>query len=237
LPIPDLLRIIQETRRSANNIIRSELAQLVRLLLPSLYGFDCVASIRGSKGDVSAGILEISYATDISAEILMASADRRPAEFRIIELEHGKQVRPGKYRLALPPESGPDMGSQQMQDIDDDLYNRLSRGEDWLAMQIAVDEHLFKINPRKQHRSYNSTDKRKLVRSWLKSEADAQNPGLYWLLRMGDDENEKERFLKLAKDLKTNYPHITLLSLDGNIDREIEEYDMFNQLADTQTTD
>lgn len=235
LPIDQLIALVHTAQRGAkHSAVFAELKQLLHVVLPSLYGFDCVSSIRASKGKISAGILAIPYATDISAETLMAGVDRRPVDFMVCELDHGRQVRAGKYRLPFPPESGPHDGCQSLDDIGDDLYGRLCGGAELASMRIAIDEHLFKLNPRKQQRAYSLPDKKKLVRAWLENEARQQRPGFYWLFRFGDDESENEKLKAFASELKTSYPHITQLALDGDVDRELEEYNLFNQLEDTQ---
>lgn len=235
LPIADLIRTIHGAQKQSKIECRRELGILVRLLLPSLYGFDCVSHIRSGKGNAGAGIIEVPYATDVSAEILMAGVDQRPADFRIYEYEHGKQIRPGKYRLGLPPEAGADDGRQQQQYIEDDLYNRLYGGTDISVVNIAIDEHLFNINPRKQQRSYKPNAKKNVVKAWLEDNATEKRPSFYWLFNLSGDEVEDERLRSLARELKANYPHITLLSLflDEEGEREIQENRIFNLLADT----
>ncbi|QLQ32164.1 MAG: hypothetical protein HZT40_11865 [Candidatus Thiothrix singaporensis] len=152
LPIPRLLNIIHAAQKSTRHPdVFEGLRQLVRLLLPSLYGFDCATTIRASKGSVSAGILQLPYATEMSAETLMAAVDKRAADFKIVELDYGRQVRAGKYRLPLAPESGVDDGSQAAQDVECDLYHRLCGGADTVDLRLAIDEHLFRINPHKQN--------------------------------------------------------------------------------------
>jgi hypothetical protein len=236
LSIPQLLNIIHEAQKSTKHPdVFGGLRQLVRLLLPSLYGFDRVTTIRATKGSVSAEILQLPYATEMSAETLMAAVDKRAADFKIVELDYGRQVRAGKYRLPLAPESGADDGSQATQDVENDLYNRLCGKADVRSLRFAIDEHLFKINPRKQNRAYSLMDKKKLVTSWLEREAAKEaSVSFYWLFRFGDDESENARMRQFAKELKTSYPYIIQLSLDGDVDRENEEYDLFDRLEDTQ---
>jgi hypothetical protein len=78
-------------------------------------------------------------------------------------------------------------------------------------------------------------DKKKLVTSWLEREAAKEaSVSFYWLFRFGDDESENARMRQFAKELKTSYPYIIQLSLDGDVDRENEEYDLFDRLEDTQ---
>lgn len=236
LPIPQLLKITHAAQKSTKNYdVFGELKQLVRLLLPSLYGFDRVTSIRATKGSISAEILQLPYATEMSAETLMAAVDKRAADFKLVKQDFGWDVRAGKYRLPLAPESGADDGSHAVHDMENDLYNRFCGGADVASLHLAIDEHLFKINPRKQNRSYSSPDKKKLVTSWLAREAGKEDAAsFYWLFRFGDDEVENARMRQFAKELKTSYPYIVQLSLDCDVDREIEEYDLFDQLADTQ---
>jgi hypothetical protein len=162
----------------------------------------------------------------------MAAANKRHPDFRVIKLDYGKKIRPGNRCLALPPESGPDVGDKQIQDIEDDLHNRLTRGDEVVTMQNAIDDHLFRIYPNKQQRSYTCEDKYKVVSAWLEDGSD-----FYWLLNLSDDDNQNQRTRLLAQQLKSRYPKITLLSLNLDIDSEITETKLNKQLADTQSTD
>ncbi|MDD5395261.1 MAG: trypsin-like peptidase domain-containing protein [Thiothrix sp.] len=235
LTIPQLLGVVRDAQKaSASLSVRQELGNLVRLLLPSLYGFDCITTIRVAKGNASVGILEIPYATEISADILMAGVDQRPANFSV---NNRKQSMPGAYRLSLPPETGAETTDQQQHDIDDDLYRRIYGGVDLDAIQIALDEHLYKnIYPRlRPPRTPVPEVKKKLVRAWFEDDATEKRPSYYWLLNLSGNEEDDVRLQQLAQGLKASYPHITLLSLDMDEsgDRQIMENRTFNLLADT----
>lgn len=236
IPIPKLLKIISLIQQENINdhTIRRDLGILVRNLLPSLYGADWITQIRNNR--FNANVLEIPYATDISAEILMAGADKRPADFKIVQLDHGKKLRPGKYRLALPPESGSEQISQ-LQAVDDDLSNRISNGINFSDIHLAVDEELFKNNLRKQGRPYTMEDKRRLNQRWLEKEAQENKPGFYWFFFMSADEKERERFQKFTADIRQSYPYITILALESDFERQDEEDDLFFSLAGTQFPD
>ncbi|QLQ32163.1 MAG: hypothetical protein HZT40_11860 [Candidatus Thiothrix singaporensis] len=72
--------------------------------------------------------------------------------------------------------------------------------------------------------------------SWLEREARKEgSASFYWLFRFGDDESENARMRQFAQELKSSYPYIIQLSLEeNNLDREIEEYNLFDGLEDTQ---
>ncbi len=242
IPIPELISTIYSTQQNnKDKTLRSVLARLLRELLPSLYDSACAAKIRSAKDNHFSGILQIPYATDVSAEMLMASADNRPADFRLIPIDLSnpdrKQVMPGSYKLALPPESG--TTAVQQEDISDDLFSRLLGVDCTDNIAIAIDEYLFRKIPRKQAgRHYTAADKKKLIKSALELDAKNQKPGYYWIWNISDEidnENYKNSFKQLAQDIKNNYPAITLLSLDVNIDRELEENELFDLLPDTQS--
>lgn len=242
MPIPALLKIIHAAQNeSRDQTVHGVLSRLLREMLPSLLDPACAAKIRSSKGGQFAEILQIPYATAVSAEILMASADNRPADFRLISVDINnpdrKQAIPGCYKLSLPPESGPATAGQQLEDIQDDLFNRLEGGDSVDNIAIAVDEHLFKKIALKQNRNYTPADKKKLTRNALELDAENQEPGYYWIWSFTDEAQEehyKNSYMQLAREIKANYPAITLLCLDINTDRECEENTMFHLLAKTQ---
>lgn len=237
IPIPELISIIKQAQdEHSSQVLKQELANFLRLLLPGLYGCDCVTRIRSARDNQTIPIIEIPYATDISAELLMASADDRAAEFKVIEIEYAQQLSPGKYKLALPPEAGPDNGEQLITDVEDDLMNRLGIGDAQISdMKIQVDEYLFNRYPRKQQRSYDPKDQKKLVKSWLDDNVTAKRPRFYWLMNFTGNNEQDERVRTLAQLIKKDYPQITLLSLQIDTDLEINENRLFNELVDVQT--
>ena len=233
MPIDKLLQHIYAVQQQVESQrIRQDLGVLVRWLLPSLYGDSCISSIRQSRG-CEAGIIQIPFATDISAEILMASADRRDADFRIIPYEYAPIAKAGKYCLPWFPESGPDDGEQQFQDMTVDLYNRLGKEVDRSAVKRIAEERLFARNKRApQH--LDMPAQRKFLQAWLVGNAKAGRPSFYWLIRKGTNAAVNASLDALVNELKFSYPHIVFLCLTDDDDKHIyETYTVFNQLADT----
>lgn len=234
-PIPDLIKLIHNLQQKHTNFF-PEFRQLLRLLLPSVFGFDVVSGLRNIRGNPVEQIIRLPYATDISAEMLMAACDKRPVELKVVEEEHGLTTATGKYRLPLAPESGVDDGVQKQSDIDFDLYNRFCVGElNPEAMHIGIDEHLYKINPQRQRRrARGQTDKQLLVKGWLQREVDKNKPGYYWLFELGEYQEVNAAIEQFAKELSQRYPQILPLSLEDNVTKENHEYDLFDLLAETQ---
>lgn len=233
MPIDELLQHIYAVQQQTESQrIRQDLGLLVRRLLPSLYGDSCISSIRQSRG-CDAGIIQIPFATDISAEILMASADRRDADFRIIPFEYETVAKAGKYCLPWSPESGPDDGEQQVQDMTFDLYKRLGGGVGHSEVKRVAEKHLFSLNKRApQH--LEMAAKKKFLQVWLASNAKAGRPSFYWLIRKGTNAAVNASLDALVNELKSSYPHIVFLCLTDDDDKFMHEtYTVFNQLADT----
>ena len=233
-PIPDLIRLVHEVQKKHTSAF-TELRQLLRLLLPSVFGFDTVSGLRKRRGNPVAQIIQLPYATDISAEMLMAACDKRAVDLKVIEEEHGLNITTGKYRLPLSPESGADDGEQKQNDIDTDLYNRFCGGElNTQQVHIGIDEHLYKIAPQKRRRPRSLTDKQTIVKGWLQRTFTNNKPGYYWLFELGEDEIVNSAIEQFATELNQRYPLILPLSLEYDVAKENQEYDLFNFLAETQ---
>lgn len=237
MPIPQLIEVIRDAQKNQTDETRQYLARLVREMLPSLFDPALALSLRSASYESVSGIIEIPYATDVSAEMLMANIDHRPADIRLVPIDIDnpdlKQAKPGRYKLSLPPESGPVGATQQFADIEDDLFNRLGAGHDLDVISSAVDEHLFKKVVPRSGRSFQASDKRKLIRSALESNASRNKPGYYWIWNF-PNENHRERYEALAREIKAHYPAITLLRLEGDIDSMCEEIHLFGLFSDTQ---
>lgn len=242
IPIPELITIVNTARENhSDREVYKTLTRLLCEMLPLLYDPACTATIRSCKSDRFQGIIEIPYATEVSAEMLMASVDNRPAEFRFVPIDVHNPVRrqaiPSSYKLSLPPESGASSNTQY-EDISDDLFNRLLGIEKIDDIASAVDDHLFRKIARKQRgRSYSPEEKQKMTKSELERDAKNRRPGYYWIWNISDTENQnyKDSFNLLARKIKENYPAITLLSLDfRNINQEIEENELFDSLHHTK---
>ena len=238
LPIPKLIGIIHETQQTTPSI-RQTLRQLISLLLPSLYDFDCVSQIRASKGNGSVKVLKIPYATDVSAEILMASADKRPTDFKVIDLGNRKQLRAKNYRLPHPPEAGPDNGRQQHKDRLDDLCSRFADRKTADNIPCEIDAHLFARIASQQQQDYSDNDKKILLQRTLMRDAKVKRPSYYWLWNTPkkEDKLEAEYLQKLVEELKTDYPQIVFLSLEHNVQKVADEEDLFVLLVDIYATD
>lgn len=233
IPIHELLQRVQTAQQQTENKkVRQDLGILVRRMLPAFYDDSCIARIRQERG-CSAGMIQIPFATEISAEILMASADRREAEFKVIPYEYGPIAKAGKYRLPLPPESGPDDGEQQFQDVTFDLYNRLGRGVNRSVIKRVAEEKWFSLN--KAAPPHPDVEvKKKFLQAWLAGNAAKGRPGFYWLVRKGSDATVNASLDALVNELQASYPHITFLCLEDDNEKLIHEtYTVFNQLADT----
>lgn len=231
-PISELIQTIYDLQQEhENHLERKYLADFLRLLLPCVFNSCYISTLYKHHSNRSAKILSLPYATDISAETLMAAFDKRATDFKVFEKEYDLVVRAGRYRLPLAPEAGVDVDSQ---DIDLDLASRFDSSCDFSKMEIAVDSHLYDLSPNRQRTNYSTIDRKKLVQGWLARKEKHKEPSFYWIFIFGDDEVENERMHKFAATLKESYPQIVQLGLKADVDQENNEYDLFYHLAETQ---
>lgn len=240
-PLPDLIALVKRTRKNVKRNLsgeilkqsQRELSDLLKHVLPLLYSPDYVRGLRLKCGN-EPSLIEIPFATSLSAETLMAAVDQRPADFRyrkISDISNEFQLYPGQYNLRLPPESG-EGANQMMLDMEDDLFRRI--GTDATVSEIAedVDLHLFGSFAHKQGgRSYRHEQKRILAQRAFKKNKQEGEPGYYWILPLGEH-TSRQRWEQLANHINQYYPEITLLSLDDDFDKELEEGDLFQLLDD-----
>ncbi len=219
LPIPKLLKIFNTAQEFVgeqdwdNALVKrclEDLSLLLRYLVPLLFQPEAVKHLQVLRDDASRGIVVIPCASEVSAEILMAGLDKRAADFDYQTLGSGQTtLRPGKYCLPLPPESGIAEVGSNLKDAELDLAQKM--GLD------AIDETLF-------HRFVNEqgvdAQKRHLfVKDELEYLKNEGKPGYYWILRT-DERGSSQRWSALAEVLSKRYPEILLLSLDTRQLRE-----------------
>lgn len=236
LPLPELIdlfwRLSQQIKQfpasdGASRDSLLELSRLLRKLLPVLFCPSDVPKFR-DQCDQEIGIIEIPHTTVLSAEILMAGADHREADFYTKVESHGPELVPGRYNLRLPPESG---SSSPISEIEDDLSNQLGiMGKEISDIFDECESHLANTFARLQSgRAYSNESKRKFTQQRFKQMRRREEPRYYWILLMGNVVS-RQRWQDISRFIGETYPEIAIIMLSEDIDLELSENDMFDLL-------
>ena len=232
-PISELIQIVYELQQSHEDVLeRKILAGFLRLLLPCIFDRSYIPFISNNKNP-EARVVVLPYATDLSAEMLMAAFDKREACFRVLSNDNKLIARAGRYRLPVAPEAGAVSTEKNIADIDLDLKNRFGKNCNLGAMHIAMDKELFKITDEPSYSEFDTEEVQLLIQSELRRR-DGKAPSYYWIFIFGKNEDENQRMKQFALELKRKYPEIVQLSLKRDVLLIKNERDLFFQLAETQ---
>lgn len=235
LPISELFDKIYETQlQSAEPSVKSELASVFKRLLPAFYETGCMVDLCARKG--AAGlVVGIPFATPVSAEILMAATDQREVDFVFhpVSKRNSRLVAyPGKYRLALPPESGSVSAADVEAMMSDDLIRRF--GLDDLNMNgigIAIDNYLYdNLAPRRRTDPTREQKCEAVQRELKRLASDVEQGSYYWFFVAEENAKFSQHWNQVALRIGNQYPEITCLSLEGGYDQELDEEDLFANL-------
>lgn len=229
LDLGALFKTLKQARKNTQDpLLRSGLAQLAKLLLPSVYDRPCLAMVRAEAG----GLAKIPYATSVSAEMLMTGAIQRDMvlEFYPISSTNPQLAAvPGLYCLGLPPESGSGALQPTLTDMEDDLFRRVG-SQDIGKITSDIDQYLYDNIPQKSRASRSLPQKQIMVNNELKRLLERDQAGqYYWILQEGETGS---LWPKVASYFAENYPSIRLLCLADDFDKEEREKDLFADLPD-----
>jgi hypothetical protein len=223
---------IQDRLRTAGDTSGARLAaDLVLAILPALQQASVIAKVRQERAAVQIPILGIPTKLKTLAEIIMAAADKRPADCLVPATD--SQFPEGRYHLPEPPETGRDADGQRFR-------------EDWRAALItafAKDDGRFSglfrqyLRERFIQRDLRSADwaeaERELldtVAGELKDKAEDQRHPItfYYIVPFGSDVSadvRRQREADIAA-LKRDFPHLAFLRLAGAapLNEEVRRY-------------
>ncbi|MBK8454031.1 MAG: trypsin-like serine protease [Thiofilum sp.] len=231
-PISTLIQLIYKLQKNHDDNTKKVFSRLLRLLLPCIFDRSYIPFISNNKNP-EAGVVVLPYATDLSAEMLMAAFDKREACFRVFSNDNKLTARAGRYRLPVAPEAGVVSTEKNIADIDLDLKNRFGKNCNLGAMHIAIDKELFKITDEPSYSEFDTEEVQLLIQSELRRR-DGKAPSYYWIFIFGKNEDENQRMRQFAVELKLKYPEIVQLSLKRDVLLIKNERDLFFQLAETQ---
>lgn len=224
LPINELLNLLLRTKKQ-ETAVSAAVNHLTSLLLPTFYGIEA-AKVYAGRQDANMPIIALPYATAVSAELLMAAADRRAYQLALLAIDSNDAAVP-QSSVCLPwlAESGRSGGAIDQAALEDDLAAGLALDSESALIDETVqkyDEHLAERCTwlRVAQHSFSREDKRNTVKNWLAQRQEEGSPGYYWLLSADDVDT---RVRALADYLKIHYSQIAVLSLASDAERFIQE--------------
>ena len=232
LPIPSLLNVFDQAQsntlgsslgEATSCLCLKELSVLVQTLLPVLFQPEAVRNIRAGDYTYAAdGIIAIPCASEVTAEILMAGIDRRVTDFRHRLLESDEtNLRPGKFCLRLPPETGISGADENIRDMEDDLARRMGLDIELDTLCSDIDKQFFKKFV--DDNSADAQERHLLVKDELEFIQETGEPGYYWIFEV-EKAGSVQRWSELAQRLSARYPEILLLSLNKQHFREERKF-------------
>ncbi|MBK8454426.1 MAG: serine protease [Thiofilum sp.] len=230
LELMELFKLIRQARQQSSSLtLKASLAQVIKRLLPSIYDAKTVLQLREEN---ACGLLKIPYTSPVSAEVLMAGVTKREVDFTfypISKINPQLVAVPGKYCLALPPETGSKGTQKTQQEAEDDLWQRIAGGDTTENIQTNIDEYLYLNIPEKSRSSRNRDQKRVMVNSTLQRLFNSeQSVQYYWILL----EDDSQAWQEVVGFLNEKYPLIRLLCLTDDFEQEERERDLFFDLPD-----
>ncbi|MCP4702438.1 MAG: hypothetical protein GY862_37100 [Gammaproteobacteria bacterium] len=204
-----LNRIFVEIAKSGNEPLVQLVRELLAVILPVRLEPGIIRSIRSQQSDIQCITVSMPVATLTGAEMAMAGADKRAAEFHIIGDRHNPAAKSLKALLAvdLPPETGIDSdGAQFMQAFQEDLIRKTAVRKDLALNQRIPYEELIKA----------AADELRLL-------AEEDHRTHYFIYALPYE--NKERYAQLIEKLKKNFSSVVFVNLIGReLTRERRDY-------------
>jgi len=228
LPLSTLLVSLRDLTRKSSASHKKSLMQLLKLILPKYFASG--ARIKSNPTNHAINIIKIPYATELSAEILMASADQRSMAFELYGDSSSAHLKATKFCMALPPESGND-AKQPVKDVIDDLSNALALSVQSSDLRVRTIDYLFEDKLPPQRRKADSERKIQKIQAWLRIRKKESDPSLYWVLPSVESELEKGTLKDLVDGLKSHFPELVFMSLMEDNDQEDYEEKLYSTLV------
>lgn len=238
LPLERLFELalsVQDKRRGKKDRPGMQVAKdLMLTILPAIHDATVVADVRRHKGDHSVCPLALPTKLRTLAEIIMAGADRRAASLRPQPSKHADPE--GVASLPEPPESGRDPDGKQF-------------SRDWRIHLLET----FETDPDRFENTFKDYLKERFIPSHLRSpcadiseqelldtiaaqlrlEAESDDGGLtyYFIARMPNNSEAREKRESVLAQLKRTFPHIAFLRLAGGEPLNVE-WERYSKLRD-----
>ncbi len=238
LPLERLFELalsVRDKRRGKKDTVGAQVAQdLMLTILPAIHDAAVVADVRRHKGDHSVCPLALPTKLRTLAEIIMAAADRRAASLRPQPSKHADPE--GVASLPEPPESGRDPdGKQFSRDWRIHLLETFETDPDRFenAFKDFLKERFIPSHLRSLGADVSEAELLDTIAAQLRLEAEARDGGLtyYFIARMPNDSEAREKRESVLAQLKRTFPHIAFLRLAGGEPLNVE-WERYSKLRD-----
>ena len=215
-------------------------SQLTLLLLPALYDFAVVETVRGDRFNTARAIIPVPTALRTVAEIIMAGVDRRSMQ---VQYDPDRDFPQGSRCLTVGPESTSDeSGDQAKQDFLNQVANLLAPefDPDFIhRFRKHVVSHFARREPGRKYDPELQTDVKSAALK-LKRFAEKLNQTYYYVFDMPQNDEERVVAQRTIAQLKADFPAIVFLTLTPDEALELQEQErfaalpeMFSSLRDT----
>jgi hypothetical protein len=207
------------------------ISEVARLLLPALYDHGVVENVRSACGDVEVALLSVPAHLETIAEIVMAGADRRAAEFCVRRPE--RSYPKGVLCLPEPPEGGFDEdGTEALQALEKHLHGKFSTAGAQ-SFERAVDDFIIRrFDPRSDADEQRKFEQRRqLAAIEINRQADIGRTH-YLILRSPEDAATHAGLQRMVRALRERYRGLMCIELSRAFELELAEKQRFRPLLD-----
>lgn len=196
---------------------RQALAKILGVVMPVLFDEGVQAGVRAQLE--RSPLLELPVGIETVAEVVMAGARGRPAQFGP---RRDRDAFPrGLAVLPLPPEGGFDADGRQFErDLETDLQNRLGQGEEGSFDALVVDTVVKEADIMRQD-GITEGDLIAMAQDELKEQARRHKVHYYFILRLPQLGDRVEAVMGAVDRLKGRYPEIDFVVLAHASDGEV----------------
>lgn len=236
----ELALSVRDKRRGKKDRVGAQVAQeLVLAILPAVHDAAVVSEVRRRKSDSSICPLPLPTKLRTLAEIIMAGADRRAALLRPPGSKHADPE--GVASLPEPPESGRDPdGKQFSRDWRTHLLETFDAGPDRFESDFKhyLKERFIPSHLRSPSADVSEQELLDTIAVQLRLEAEAPDGGLtyYFIARMPDNPEARQKRESVLAQLKRTFPHIAFLRLAGGEPLNVE-WERYGKLRDLLSHD
>ena len=238
LPLERLFELalsVRDKRRGRKDTVGAQIAQdLMLTILPAIHDAAVVSDVRRRKSDSSVCPLALPTKLRTLAEIIMAAADRRSASLRPQPSKHADPE--GVASLPEPPESGRDPdGKQFSRDWRIHLLETFETDPDRFenAFKDFLKERFIPSHLRSLGADVSEAELLDTIAAQLRLEAEARDGGLtyYFIARMPNNPEARQKRESVLAQLKRTFPHIAFLRLAGGEPLNVE-WERYSKLRD-----
>ena len=225
MPIGKIIKTVLGAQQKLNGQTAAcaVLKKFMCSLLPGLFDIPVTERIKNAKGDADAGFIVVPYAIPTSAEMLMANSDNRAARLKVTSIsklsQDEKEIQVAGFRLA--PESG-GKAQTQTNDMVRDMSNSHGGSMELPFVDIADEFYKRAVQNKKFDSIEKDPDGLKLAQFYSKHSKENKR-SYYWIVDLPEEQKAREQYIDLVKQFKAKLPYVTILSLQGSFDQEMQE--------------